>query len=387
MALQWIIQTTLSSQRATQLSAVYHRSWKNHLNQRLLSIRFMQMLRLIMVATVTIVILNGCDAFTAILPTDNSHVQSPRCRTIDRILPTLHSMKPVTTITGTDPTTKPNYENIVGPFGPLVDQFCMTIFRNKLRDQVMMSYFDMDTTSVTNNNDAISTNTVPADPMYYGAANFTQIVKLAAAMNSLYTNPKRIQHRAQNVLSSLFPSWLPKQYKKLFSKPFPIFSARMNARVTAVLGVWLMGECTVNDIVISVPEQLNHTLSVDGTSYFSTTTVIGKNQGVLVTRCRFLEESQCASVCVNSCKIPTQNFFLQQMGIPLLMEPNYEDGSCQFSFGRYPNTTTENIATSTPCLSRCPTAGSFRRNHNNVNNIRSSLTTTVDTAKCSMMGD
>ena len=36
-------------------------------------------------------------------------------------------------------------------------------------------------------------------------------------------------------------------------------------------------------------------------------------------RCRYLEETGCASVCINSCKLPTQAFFAQDMGLPLTM--------------------------------------------------------------------
>ena len=76
------------------------------------------------------------------------------------------------------------------------------------------------------------------------------------------------------------------------------FSARMNAWATWWAGTWLMGECEINDVVVDEGE-------------------LGKDQGLLVKRCRFLQEAGCASVCVNSCKIPTQNFFLQDMGLPL----------------------------------------------------------------------
>lgn len=99
--------------------------------------------------------------------------------------------------------------------------------------------------------------------------------------------------------------------------------------------------------------------------------------GVLVERCRYLEEAACASICggcgpeafkvgclldvaqhphlvscrrhhstrsqlkrpgcaaclragaVNSCKVPTQEFFARDMGLPLTMTPNYDDFSCQ----------------------------------------------------------
>mgnify|MGYP001807295156 CR=1 FL=1 len=33
---------------------------------------------------------------------------------------------------------------------------------------------------------------------------------------------------------------------------------------------------------------------------------MGTGHGVLVERCRYLEQAGCASVCINSCKVPTQ---------------------------------------------------------------------------------
>merc|ERR1712238_166188 len=68
-------------------------------------------------------------------------------------------------------------------------------------------------------------------------------------------------------------------------------------------------------------------------------------------------------ICVNSCKIPTQNFFLEDMGLPLTMTPDYETHECQFSFGKLPNEQDEFNTKNTPCLSRCPTAGSMRKWH------------------------
>jgi len=130
----------------------------------------------------------------------------------------------------------------------------------------------------------------------------------------------------------------------MFAKPFPEFSAKMNAWATMVAGVWLMGECEVNDCEIDGGE-------------------IGVNQGVLVKRCRFLEESGCASVCVNSCKIPTQKFFIEDMGIPLTMTPDYETGECQFSFGLSVSAEGEFDAKNTPCIGRCPSAGGMRKWH------------------------
>lgn len=101
-----------------------------------------------------------------------------------------------------------------------------------------------------------------------------------------------------------------------------------------------------------------------------------KNHGVAVERCRYLEQAGCVSVCINSCKVPTQvntytcirsdgyssakslarvgsgagayrckgltptnfaplyfslmqEFFKNDMGIDVTLTPNYEDFSCQ----------------------------------------------------------
>lgn len=124
-----------------------------------------------------------------------------------------------------------------------------------------------------------------------------------------------------------------------------------------------MGECEVNDVETE-----------DGT--------VLKYQGLLVKRCRFLEESGCASICVNSCKIPTQNFFSENMGLPLTMNPDYETHECQFSFGVVPDAQGEFDAKNTPCLSRCPTAGSMRSWHSGEKTAKATESTE---SKCNFM--
>ena len=43
------------------------------------------------------------------------------------------------------------------------------------------------------------------------------------------------------------------------------------------------------------------------------------------------------------------------MGMKLRMAPNYEDFSCQFSFGLAPLPESEDEAFKTPCFMQCPT--------------------------------
>ncbi|XP_021770054.1 beta-carotene isomerase D27, chloroplastic-like isoform X1 [Chenopodium quinoa] len=92
---------------------------------------------------------------------------------------------------------------------------------------------------------------------------------------------------AVRILKSLFPPYLLELYRMLIT---PIgggrLAAMMVARVTILTCQWLMGPCSINTIELR-----------DGSSCQS---------GVLVERCKYLEESKCVGICVNTCKIPTQ---------------------------------------------------------------------------------
>eukprot|EP01025_Chloroclados_australasicus_P016336 TRINITY_DN18150_c0_g2_i1.p1 TRINITY_DN18150_c0_g2~~TRINITY_DN18150_c0_g2_i1.p1 ORF type:complete len:262 (+),score=29.77 TRINITY_DN18150_c0_g2_i1:41-826(+) len=160
------------------------------------------------------------------------------------------------------------------------------------------------------------------------------LMELVAELNTRYETKEEVQQKTRELLVSLFPAWIPPMFVELFAKPFPQFSLLLNAYVTALTCQWLMGEAEVNDIELP-----------DGT--------VGKNQGVLVKRCRFLESAGCVSVCLNSCKIPTQEFFKKDFGLDVTLEPNYEDYSCQFCFGKKPLPLDQDEAFNTPCIKTC----------------------------------
>ncbi|GAA0140679.1 isomerase [Lithospermum erythrorhizon] len=111
--------------------------------------------------------------------------------------------------------------------------------------------------------------------------------------------------------------------------------------VTAISCQWLMGPCKVNSVELP-----------DGKSWTS---------GVLVEKCKYLEESKCVGICINTCKLPTQEFFQDYMGVPLLMEPNFNDYSCQFKFGVAPPEPQHDSALREPCLEICPNASRRRK--------------------------
>ena len=80
----------------------------------------------------------------------------------------------------------------------------------------------------------------------------------------------------------------------------------------------------------------------------------GYQQGVLLERCRVLEESGCASVCLNVCKLPTQAFFNETVGLAVTLVPDYETFECRFVYGKTPPPPEQDEAFNTPCFSQCP---------------------------------
>ena len=128
---------------------------------------------------------------------------------------------------------------------------------------------------------------------------------------------------------------------------------------------------------------------------------VTQSSSVHIKRCRYLAESGCAGMCINLCKSPTQvraargsarglppcvppaggvhrpvacarhtlmvcisgclclplqTFFNEQLGMPLSMEPNFEDYSCDMVFGKRPLPRGEDPAFTQGCLALCTTA-------------------------------
>jgi hypothetical protein len=180
--------------------------------------------------------------------------------------------------------------------------------------------------------------------------DYQGLMEVANQMNRQYSK-QEVRVLSRKILQSLFPSWLPSAFSWMFAAPFPEFSARMNAYATYVAGQWLMGECELMDFTTKDQGMMEEKEQQEKKKKNRT------NPGLLVKRCRFLEESGCASVCVNACKLPTQDFFNHDMGLPLTMTPNYETFECEFKFGLRVDETEEQLLLNTPCLGRCSMAG------------------------------
>lgn len=141
------------------------------------------------------------------------------------------------------------------------------------------------------------------------------------------------------VLRSLIPSPALRVVRTLFSPTQLV--CELNAWFSTLLFEWLVGPSEVREVEVTGP---------DGQ-------VRLQKSGVHIKKCRYLEQSQCVGMCVNMCKLPTQDFFIKDFGIPLTMTPNFEDYSCEMVFGQIPLPIEEEAAYNQPCLAtQCVTA-------------------------------
>lgn len=145
-------------------------------------------------------------------------------------------------------------------------------------------------------------------------------------------NAQQQQVIVTQVLQSLVPAPLLWAIRTFFS-PTRLVCV-LNAWFAARLFGWLVGPCEVTDAEIDMP---------DGT-------VRSQPSAVQIKKCRYLADSGCVGMCVNMCKVPTQSFFTEKLGIPLTMKPNFEDLSCQMIFGQIPPSPEIDDAYTQPCL-------------------------------------
>ncbi|XP_019447475.1 PREDICTED: beta-carotene isomerase D27, chloroplastic [Lupinus angustifolius] len=138
----------------------------------------------------------------------------------------------------------------------------------------------------------------------------------------------RIQQQqvVREVLLSMLPPGAPAQFRKLF--PPTKWAAEFNAALTVPFFQWLVGPSQVIEVEVNGQKQ---------------------KSGVRIKKCRYLENSGCVGMCVNMCKIPTQDFFTNEFGLPLTMIPNFEDMSCDMVYGQVPPPFEEDPVSKQPC--------------------------------------
>mmetsp|Transcript_20900 Transcript_20900/g.27003 ORF Transcript_20900/g.27003 Transcript_20900/m.27003 type:complete len:481 (-) Transcript_20900:89-1531(-) len=75
--------------------------------------------------------------------------------------------------------------------------------------------------------------------------------------------------------------------------------------------------------------------------------------GLVVEKCKFLQESGCKGLCLHQCKLPAQQFFQDELGLALTVSPNFVSQECQWSFGEVPLSPAQDPSFPDGCLSGC----------------------------------
>lgn len=170
------------------------------------------------------------------------------------------------------------------------------------------------------------------------------------------TSARETRARAMRILKTLAPRWAFGAFAAIL-RLFPDwFKARHAAAVTPVLMGWLVGDAEVNDGGEGVTYEDGEKAPTSAWAALDPNgerAPAGYKQGVLLKRCRVLEETGCAAVCANVCKHPTQKFFTEDIGLAMTMTPNYETYECQFTYGAKPKEVGEDEAFKTPCFRQC----------------------------------
>lgn len=194
---------------------------------------------------------------------------------------------------------------------------------------------------------AKSTGYDSATPGYDG------MIELVRQVNDMEGTAEQLQRRARNVFEGILPSlwigWVPPLWKRYVQPNLPSWLTNFSFFIVFYsLFPWLMGPMEGEDFEeLEVPQ-------VWRSIAFFLPASIRLPQTVKAERCRFLEQAQCASVCVNSCKVPSQEWLRDDFGMQLHIQPNYDDFSCRWRFGKKAPPITEDEAVMVPCFARCP---------------------------------
>ncbi|XP_042011910.1 beta-carotene isomerase D27, chloroplastic-like isoform X4 [Salvia splendens] len=160
----------------------------------------------------------------------------------------------------------------------------------------------------------------------------------AATMASRRFNSIQQKGVVIDTLKAALPAPLLLLIKK--TAPPSKFSRELFAVFTTIFFAWLIGPCQVKESEFEGRKE---------------------NNVVYVPKCRFLEETNCVGMCTNLCKMPSQLFIKDSLGMPITMVPNFEDMSCEMKFGVEPPPQSLDPAFTQPCYKQCK---AIKRNHN-----------------------
>jgi len=83
----------------------------------------------------------------------------------------------------------------------------------------------------------------------------------------------------------------------------------------------------------------------------------GKRGGLLVHKCKFLQQSNCKGLCLHQCKLPAEELFFKDLGVQLYVKPNFITQECQWSWGIPSPSIQSDPNWPIGCISSCPNQG------------------------------
>ena len=143
--------------------------------------------------------------------------------------------------------------------------------------------------------------------------NFDAVLTPVREVNDMDGTARDVTVRAKRVFAGILPAlyigWVPPIWKNAVSKVAPQWASNYAfVLVFTTLFPWLMGPMEgIDHVDVPVPESLRKAFK-----FLPETVKVP--QAIKAERCRFLEQSGCASVCVNSCKAPSQEWLAEDFG-------------------------------------------------------------------------
>ena len=177
--------------------------------------------------------------------------------------------------------------------------------------------------------DYLSQNVQAASGLRNSKSGFKSLVDAASAASRNFS-PEKQREIVIQALQSAFPRPILSLIKALL--PESKFAREYFAAFTTIFFVWLVGPCEVRESEFNGSKEKNV---------------------VHIPKCRFLEETKCVGMCINMCKMPSQSFIKDSLGMPVNMVPNFDDMSCQMIFGEEPPELLNDPALKQPCFKLC----------------------------------
>jgi hypothetical protein len=143
--------------------------------------------------------------------------------------------------------------------------------------------------------------------------DFDGVLTSVREVNDMDGTARDVTVRAKRVFAGILPAlgigWIPPIWKSQIKKATPEWAANYAfVLVFTNLFPWLMGPIAgVDHVDVALPSLLTKTFA-------NLPKTISVPQAIKAERCRFLEQSGCASVCVNSCKAPSQEWLGEDFG-------------------------------------------------------------------------